>query len=247
MQKNWLSLFTLAFALISTYRSASADQCAWTTKAAAQKAAALVKESKFVINYCELCSGDKPQKEEVTSVKVQQVVFSGEIQKGYWELLINNKAVDLAYVFVESQTEKEYLNLGVKSECGASGVSRTITYPQKLAKDKYKLWYGTYRAEDRSVKIVLKPQKLHGPNWLKIRIYMISEEMGDSRGEFFGYLQMDTEKPTYVTPLYKCHLYFSLHDHAGAIGKRKTLEVKDNEKCGALVLALTGKYIQAKQ
>ena len=81
---------------------------------------------------------------------------------------------------------------------------------------------------------VLKSQRLHGPHWLSIKYSIISDEWGDNRGELTGYLHMDKERPTYVTPYKKCYLYYWLDN--------SRMHVSDNGHCGVIHTTLTGVF-----
>jgi len=206
-----------------------ADQCAWNDSAVADKAVKLLKQKSSVVHWCELCSDDKPVKEKI------KVVISNTVENGkYHEISINGKPVDLAYVFIPSAKKGYYNNLGKLSNCGASGVSREITYPSQKKSGKYKDWFGKFQHKNGLNSLTLKKPGFHGPNWLPLTFHLISNEWGDNRGELIGYLHMDNTVPTYVTPFAGCHLFFRLSG--------RYLNVSDNEQCGALAGSLAGEY-----
>ena len=112
--RTTLSMLTLGVLVASTH-SASADQCAKNPQSIADKAAALVKKGATVIEYCEPCRDAAPGK--------PYTVQSVAVKDG--ELVINGAMVDLAYLFLEG-APGEFKNVGVMTDCGASGVSASI-------------------------------------------------------------------------------------------------------------------------
>lgn len=115
--KAWLIPITLT-AVAGTAR---ADQCQWVTKAQADKAQQILTSSSKLVEYCEPC-GDAapgvPQRIESANAMVPAA--------SYWELSINGKPADLAYVFVKT-SDTEYTNLAKLAGCPATGVSPSLT------------------------------------------------------------------------------------------------------------------------
>lgn len=105
----------LALALAALPTVARADQCALNNATIAEAAAKLVTPGSKVLEFCEPC-GDRAPGAPYAVKKV--AVRNGE-------LLVNGNAVDLAYLFV--QTDKtEYRNVGLATSCGASRVSAFV-------------------------------------------------------------------------------------------------------------------------
>lgn len=120
MSKPLCALSLSVLALTSISRTALADQCAWNTKAIADRAAELVKPGATVIEFCEPCSDDRPGPSvAVKSTRVTQP------KTGYFELTINRKAVDLAYLFVKT-ADNVFTNVGVLAGCDPHDVSTEI-------------------------------------------------------------------------------------------------------------------------
>ncbi len=74
---------------------AFADQAAWISKKQADAALAVLSEQKEIRNYCEPC-GDAA----ITAETVKDVALSKQ-SDDYWEVHLNGKGIDLAYVFVQ--------------------------------------------------------------------------------------------------------------------------------------------------
>lgn len=113
-----MKMLTLAFGFavaMTTASLAMADQCAYITKAQAEKALKAVLETTKVQTLCEPCGESKPQTLAVKSIGIRDVNY-----QGYWELFANDKGLDLAYTYVNG------LNLAKFAGCSANGVSLSI-------------------------------------------------------------------------------------------------------------------------
>lgn len=106
----------LGFAVSMTVTSiAMADQCAGVTKSQAEKALKAVLETSELQTLCEPCGETEPKTVVVKSVGIRKATSGG-----YWELIVNNAGVDLAYTYANS------LNLAKFAGCAASGVSLAL-------------------------------------------------------------------------------------------------------------------------
>jgi hypothetical protein len=81
-----------------------ADQAAWISKKDAEAAAARIKSGDEVREYCKPC-GDKGY--GVIKVTRVEVAHTGE--GDYYEVRLNGKGIDLAYVYIRSGGEWENL------------------------------------------------------------------------------------------------------------------------------------------
>jgi hypothetical protein len=118
--KTWtLSVAAIATSL-SLAHTARADQCAWNEEAHATKAASILAKHPKVLEYCEPC-GDKAPGEPF----VADTVAVTTPERGYKELSINGKEIDLAYVYVQVSST-QYKNLAKLAGCPASGVSPSL-------------------------------------------------------------------------------------------------------------------------
>ena len=102
-------------ALLAATNLAHADQCAKNPTSVADHAALLVKPGATVVELCEPCGDVAPGK----PFTVRRV----SVQDG--ELLVNGAVTDLAYLFLQTGPD-ELVNVGVRTGCGASGVSEAI-------------------------------------------------------------------------------------------------------------------------
>lgn len=102
-------------ALLASAAPARADQCAINPASIADQAAALVKLGASVVEFCEPCGDVTPGN--------PFVVRSVSVQDG--KLIVNGAVSDLAYLFVRTAPD-ELVNVGVRTSCGASGVSEAI-------------------------------------------------------------------------------------------------------------------------
>ena len=103
-----------------------ADQCIWITEQQARAAAAYVHIGDRVSDFCEPCKETKPATPAIARrVEIRPVSEAGG--EGFSELYINGKAVDLAYVFVESKGRPaSFDNLAKLSGCPVTDVSASI-------------------------------------------------------------------------------------------------------------------------
>jgi len=133
-QALWVAA-VVSFMVAGNVREARADQCAVVTKKVAEFASSILRSGTGTwIEYCEPC-GDKPPRkysERAKKIEVRKYL------SGY-QLLINDKAVDLAYIYVSVGDYNKYSNLGLQAGCGATDVSPTYemnwTNPAPAPKD----------------------------------------------------------------------------------------------------------------
>lgn len=74
---------------------AYADQAAYISKQDAEYAANVIRNYPMVMFYCEPCGDTHWQMESINSVYARYTEF-----ENYWEVVINDKGVDLAYTYV---------------------------------------------------------------------------------------------------------------------------------------------------
>ena len=93
---NTLRVATLLAILCLLFATAAfADQAAWIAKDAAQEAAAIIKKQAVVIEYCEPCGNAKRKEIPVKTVEVKKA------DDTYWEVLLNDEEIDLAYIYIK--------------------------------------------------------------------------------------------------------------------------------------------------
>ncbi|MEL6493867.1 MAG: hypothetical protein AAFQ41_01925 [Cyanobacteria bacterium J06623_7] len=118
---------TLSFYAASSL-TALADQCAYITKSQAIEAIARLELNDRIYFFCEPCGEEIPQPAEITSLSAGTVDY-----EDYWQVNINGKGIDLAYVFVDSGIEQNFVNLAAIANCPAQIVSPTL--PQNQLKE----------------------------------------------------------------------------------------------------------------
>lgn len=106
--------FFVALALLVPV-TAHADQCALNAYDVADRAAALIKRSGRVLEYCASCGDTAPGR----SFLVNSVASN----RGH--VSVNGSDVDLAYLYVETGTN-EFRNVGLMTRCGARQVAEFI-------------------------------------------------------------------------------------------------------------------------
>ena len=106
--------------------AAQADQCAAVSKEKAREAVEHVPAGATWASYCEPC-GDKAPVLHKSSAGA--VARTSSIQ-GLWEVAIDGKAVDLAYVYVSRPKDDKLVNLAALAGCETTGVSRAILPPR---------------------------------------------------------------------------------------------------------------------
>jgi hypothetical protein len=134
----------LALSLISS--SAFADQCAWNSRAIADRGAKLIKqlagingEKPSAYTLCEPCGETKMERVVLNEdnsnasgfdVGFAQAEMGGEKFKTYWEVSLNRASaspvkVDLAYVYVKTAKDV-YANVATLVNCPVQGVTPVI-------------------------------------------------------------------------------------------------------------------------
>lgn len=102
---------------------ARADQCAWNSNKVAIAGAALIVEAGKTTAFCQPCGDAQPAGAvDNTSVEVRQVAKPTGKDPAYFEVVVNGKGVDLAYVYILNQAGF-WVNVGLKVKCGATEVA----------------------------------------------------------------------------------------------------------------------------
>ena len=118
--KYTLTAFLLAAVFTVTAVSVLADQAAWITKAQAEKGAAFLKNHKEIRHYCAPCDDKGDSVEEISTVESEQI----EGQE-YWQVKVNGKGVDLAYVYFKTKKGK-WKNLAKELKIKVHSVPKTL-------------------------------------------------------------------------------------------------------------------------
>ena len=93
--------FCLFTAIILASLSLFADQAAWITKEQAEKGAELIKKSGEIRRFCAPC-GDNFYRVEKVSSSVASKADAKDAGNTFYEVKVNDAAVDLAYVYLLS-------------------------------------------------------------------------------------------------------------------------------------------------
>ncbi len=115
-----LALFTIILTLFAI--TALADQAAYITKEQAEKAAAFLKDKKQIRHYCNPCDDKGDRVEDISTVEAVAVADS----KPYWEVLVNGKGIDLAYVYYKDEDGGEWKNLAKKMKIKVDDVPKSL-------------------------------------------------------------------------------------------------------------------------
>jgi len=96
-----MRIISIIFAIIFSLNIILADQARWITKKEAINASRFVSIGDIVYSYCAPCGDANASKKEVFSIAVKQVQVDDDYHHGnYYEFIINDMPVDLAYVYI---------------------------------------------------------------------------------------------------------------------------------------------------
>lgn len=101
---------------------AFADQCSYIKKEQAISAISRLDINQTIYKLCEPCGEKDPQ-----SVKVQHLSMEKVDYQDYWQVKVNGDGIDLAYVFVDSGVEDNFMNLAAIANCPAQSVSPVLS------------------------------------------------------------------------------------------------------------------------
>lgn len=107
MKKLGIILTVLVGAVFA--KNVKADICAFITEKNALQAVEILKKQHDIIHYCELCTNEKMLSENITKVSYNKV------DKKNFEVLLNGKNIDLAYIYIKNSDS--YENLAYLSGC----------------------------------------------------------------------------------------------------------------------------------
>ncbi|HPS58773.1 MAG TPA: hypothetical protein PK514_11770 [Spirochaetota bacterium] len=120
--------FIMLPVLLLTCSICLADQAAWISKVKADAAVKILSRAGTVRHYCEPCGDKGYRSQKVLKVRTGWVDYDNA---DYYEVIVNETPVDLAYVYVLQQGK--WTNLAMILEIGVSGVSRVMP---ETVKDK---------------------------------------------------------------------------------------------------------------
>ena len=111
-----LSMIVLAVLAVNVL----ADQAAYITKSEADKAAAFLKDKKQLRHYCAPCDDKGDRVEDIVDVTAVKVDY-----QNYWEVQVNGKGIDLAYVYFQTKNGK-WKNLAKELHVKVHDVPKTL-------------------------------------------------------------------------------------------------------------------------
>ena len=178
---------------------ASADQCAWVSKANADAALEHLAPGAEWLSFCEPCGDTKPALKRVG--RATAAPAGGR----FFEVSIDGQPVDLAYTFVHTTGDTGFTNLAKLVDCPATGVSRRIAWPPTTERaDRLRSWFGTYRSALTQVTIA---QYFDDPNGLSVRIDHPTEHpSGAATVELSSYVDIDGDPIAFSTPFGGCRV-----------------------------------------
>jgi hypothetical protein len=108
-------IFTLALTM-----TAFADQAAYITEKQAKKAAKFLKKKGKIKHFCAPCNDESVRFEEIETI---EAVATG--YQNFWEVKVNGKGIDLAYVYYEAKKDK-WKNVAMKLKIDVSDVPKIL-------------------------------------------------------------------------------------------------------------------------
>lgn len=106
---------------------ALADQCSFISKQQAITAISRLSLNGTIYHLCEPCGEKVAKKALIHSLGANTVDY-----EDCWQVQVNGKGIDLAYVFVDSKLDDQLVlvNLAIAAGCKAHGVSATVHLPK---------------------------------------------------------------------------------------------------------------------
>ena len=124
--RKFLFLGSLCSYLACFCAPALADQCAYISKQQAITAISRLSLNDTIYYLCEPCGEKAAQEASIYSLGAGSVGY-----EDYWQVQVNKKGIDLAYVFVDSKLDDQLVNLAIAADCKVTGVSATIVRPAR--------------------------------------------------------------------------------------------------------------------
>ena len=119
--RKFLFLGSLCSYLACFSAPALADQCSYISKRQAIIAISRLNLNDTIYYLCEPCGEKAAKKTLIYSLGAGTIDY-----ENFWQVYVNKKSIDLAYVFVDSKLDDQLVNLAVVAHCKTAGVSTTI-------------------------------------------------------------------------------------------------------------------------
>lgn len=116
-------IFTITCALIFTFAlsiTAFADQAAYITEEQAKEAVELLKDRGTIKHFCQPCNDKSVRTEKIETIEAVPAGY-----ENYWEVKVNGKGIDLAYVYYEKKKGK-WKNAAQRLDIKVSDVPRFL-------------------------------------------------------------------------------------------------------------------------
>lgn len=116
-------LITLVFILVLTFSFSTAvfaDQAAYITEKEAKKAAEFLKKKGEIRHHCQPCNDKSVRFEKINTI---EAVHTG--YQNYWQVKVNGKGIDLAYVYYKKKNDK-WKNAAMRFDLKVSDVPRFL-------------------------------------------------------------------------------------------------------------------------
>lgn len=117
-----LYLIVLIFTFVS-FATSWADQCSLLSKEQVTKASNYLKEDITIYEFCPPCGDTSPKAIIIRDVQIQ--ISQLDFLADNFEIAVNHKKIDLAYIYVPDSTGK-YVNLALISGCSAIDVPKYL-------------------------------------------------------------------------------------------------------------------------
>ena len=111
---------------------ALADQCSYLKKEQALTAISRLDVNETIYKLCEPCGEKSTHPTLIKTLSMEKVDY-----EDYWQIKVNEKGIDLAYVFIDSNIENKFVNLAAIADCPAQQVSPLL--PSNSIKPKNKI------------------------------------------------------------------------------------------------------------
>jgi hypothetical protein len=134
LANGWcLKLSIVGLSLMLSAIPASADQCLLIPKQQAIAAMSRLEPGQTIYSLCELCGERKPQ-----PIKIKTIELVNEPSSKLWQIKVNDREIDLAYIYVRSQDfnarnsrdsseTNSQINLSLIAKCPAKGFTPIIS------------------------------------------------------------------------------------------------------------------------
>ena len=109
------------FVLITGTVPVFADQAAWVSRSEAVSALEILAKYERIRHYCAPC-GDK----EATEEAIESIGLFKAKDGSFWEIRVNGKGVDLAYVYFEKKKGK-WINAALEARIDVSDVPKELS------------------------------------------------------------------------------------------------------------------------